>query len=314
MTIENVQLRFNPESLMVLNVILGLVMFGVALDLKWDDFRRVAKEPKGPVIGLIAQFLLLPAFTFLLTLVLEPPPSIALGMILIAACPGGNLSNFICHLAKGRTVLSISMTAVSTAAAVFMTPFNVTFWGKLNPATAPILKEISLEPLEMFVTVGLILILPLILGMVLAAKKPNWAAKLRVPFRIFSLISFALFVIIAFHNNLDHFSEHIGKVFLPVFLQNAMALSLGYFAARLLTLKMDEARAVSIEVGIQNSALGLILIFGFFNKNGGMAIIAAWYGIWHILAGLSLACFWLKFVPLNSVASPEIENSAATQS
>lgn len=312
MTIENIELRFDPESLMILNVILGLVMFGVALDLKWDDFRRVAREPKGPVIGLIAQFLLLPAFTFLLTRVLAPPPSIALGMILIAACPGGNLSNFICHLARGRTVLSISMTAVSTAAAVFMTPFNVTFWGKLNPDTAPILKEISLDPVEMFITVALILILPLVLGMVLAAKKADWAAKLRTPFRIFSLISFALFVIIAFHKNLDHFTEHVGKVFLPVLIQNAMALGLGYFAARLLSLKTDEARAVSIEVGIQNSALGLILIFAFFNKNGGMAIIAAWYGIWHILAGLSLAFFWLKFVPLESVTEPAEQAEAAS--
>jgi bile acid:Na+ symporter, BASS family len=304
-SIDQIKLNFNPGDLLVLNVILGLVMFGVALDLKWEDFRRVAREPRGPIIGLIAQFCLLPAFTFLLTLLLSPPPSIALGMILIAACPGGNLSNFIAHLAKGRTVLSVSMTAISTAAAVFMTPFNVLFWGRLNPATASIIKEVSLDPLEMFITVALILILPLILGMSLAAYKENWAVKLRGPFKIFSLLSFGVFIVVAFHNNLDHFINHVGKVFLPVLIQNAMALSLGYFSARLLKLTTAEARAVSIEVGIQNSALGLILIFNFFAGMGGMAVAAAWYGIWHILAGLSLAAFWLKFVPLPEQASAE---------
>jgi bile acid:Na+ symporter, BASS family len=310
MPIDQITLRFDQGSLLVLNVILGLVMFGVALDLKIDDFKRVAKEPKGPLIGLVAQFFLLPAFTYLLTRLLSPPPSVALGMILIAACPGGNLSNFIAHLAKGRTVLSISMTAVSTTAAIFMTPFNVTFWGRLNPDTAPILKNISLKPFEMFLTVGLILVLPLALGMFVGAKKPHWALKMRKPFKIFSLFSFFIFIVVAFHNNLDHFTAHVGKVFLPVLLQNAMALALGYFSAKLLKLRTDEARAVSIEVGIQNSALGLILIFNFFEGLGGMAIIAAWYGIWHIVAGLSLAGFWLKFVPLPDDIESAAESSA----
>ena len=103
---------------MALNVVLGFVMFGVALDIRGEDFRRVLRSPKGPLIGLTAQFLLLPAFTFLLTRVISPRPSVALGMILVAACPGGNMSNFFTHHAKGNAALSVSMTAVSTVLAI----------------------------------------------------------------------------------------------------------------------------------------------------------------------------------------------------
>ena len=109
--IDEIRLAFNPASLMILNVILGVLMFGVALDIKVADFRRIARDPRGPLVGLGAQFLLLPGLTFLLTLILDPPPSVALGMILVAACPGGNISNFMTYLARGNAALSVGMTA-----------------------------------------------------------------------------------------------------------------------------------------------------------------------------------------------------------
>jgi BASS family bile acid:Na+ symporter len=146
--IDQVRLNFNPQGLLIINVAIGLMMFGVALELKLEDFKRIAVAPKAPCIGLAAQFILLPAFTFLLTLILRPPPSIALGMMLVAACPGGNLSNIITYLAKGNCAVSVSMTAVSTAAAIVMTPFNLAFWGSLNPDTAQILKKVSLSPFD----------------------------------------------------------------------------------------------------------------------------------------------------------------------
>jgi len=127
--VDQVRLNFNPQGLLVINIAIGLMMFGVALELKLEDFKRIILSPKAPVIGLVAQFMFLPALTFLLTLILRPQPSIALGMILVAACPGGNLSNIITYLAKGNCAVSISMTAVSTAAAVVMTPLNLALWG-----------------------------------------------------------------------------------------------------------------------------------------------------------------------------------------
>ena len=138
--IDLVRLNFNPQSLWALNAIIGLVMFGVALDLKAADFRDVLVMPKPVLIGLAAQFLLLPAFTFVLVLLIRPAPSIALGMILVAACPGGNISNFLTHYARGNTALSITMTAVSTAVAIVMTPFNLSFWGGLHPEASKILN------------------------------------------------------------------------------------------------------------------------------------------------------------------------------
>ncbi|HSG47313.1 MAG TPA: bile acid:sodium symporter, partial [Longimicrobiales bacterium] len=138
--VDALKLAFEPGTLVTLTVVLGLVMFGVARDLSVDDFRAVARKPRGAAIGLMAQFVFLPAATWALTMVLDLRPSIALGMILVAACPGGNMSNVITHLARGNTALSIGMTAVSTAVAVVMTPLNITFWGGLNPETAVILR------------------------------------------------------------------------------------------------------------------------------------------------------------------------------
>jgi BASS family bile acid:Na+ symporter len=292
--IDQVELRFDAGSLGLLNVILGLVMFGVALDLKLDDFRRAIRTPKGPLVGVVAQFVVLPAATFLLTLVLAVPPSVALGMILVASCPGGNISNFVTHLSRGDTALSVTMTAISTALAVVMTPLNLTFWGGLNPATASVLREVHIDALEMLGTVAVLLGVPLVAGMVVAAKLPKLAGWLRRPFKVLSLVFFAAFIVVAFRKNFDHFLVSIGLIFLPVLLHNALALSSGYGAARLAGLAPAQRRAVAVEVGIQNSGLGLILIFNFFDGLGGMAVIAAFWGIWHIVAGLSLATVWSR--------------------
>lgn len=296
-TVDQIRLNFSPQSLVALNGAIGLMMLGVALDLKLADFKRIIVSPKAPAIGLVAQFILLPAFTFLLTLVLRPRPSLALGMILIAACPGGNLSNIMTYLARGNTAISVSMTAVSTAAAVVMTPFNLSLWGSLNPATAPILRQVSLSPLDVFTTIFVILGIPLCLGLLLSRIFPSLADKVRKPFRVISFLIFILFVALALKANWEIFLHVIGLVVFVVLAHNALALSLGYFSGRLLGLEARDVRAVTIEVGIQNSALGLVLIFNFFAGLGGMAIIAAWWGIWHIISGLSVATFWSRRPP-----------------
>lgn len=290
--VDALRLAFDPGTLVTLNVVLGLVMFGVALDLRPADFRAVAAAPRGVLVGLGAQFLVLPAATFLLTRALDPAPSIALGMILVAACPGGNISNIITHLAGGNTALSIGMTAVSTATAVAMTPLNITFWGRLDPGTARILEVVRLDPVALLLTVLTILGLPLAAGMTLASWRPAVAARIRGPMKVFAIVFFAALVGFALYRNRDHFLRWVGVVMLAVALHNALALSLGYGAARALRLPGRDARAISIEVGIQNSALGLTLIFTFFSGLGGMALVAAWWGVWHIVAGLTVASAW----------------------
>ncbi|MDP2955846.1 MAG: bile acid:sodium symporter family protein [Longimicrobiales bacterium] len=290
--VDALRLAFEPGTLVTLNVVLGLVMFGVALDLSVDDFRSLAHAPKGAAVGLTAQFVLLPAATWVLTMILDVRPSIALGMILVAACPGGNISNVLTHLAGGNTALSIGMTAVSTAVAVVMTPFNLMFWGRLNPDTAAILREVSLDPADLLLTVFVILGIPLVVGMLVAAKRPAFAARIRRPMKALSIVFFAAIVGLALRNNWDNFLNYVGVVMGVVALHNGTALGIGYAAAVALGLPARDARAVSIEVGIQNSGLGLTLIFTFFGGMGGMALVAAWWGVWHIVSGLTVASLW----------------------
>ena len=293
--IDSIKLNFNAGSLLGLNVTIALMMLGMALDIRKDDFLRVLRAPRAPGIGLAAQFILLPAFTYLLTLAIRPHPSLALGMMLVASCPGGNLSNVMTYLAGGNTALSVSMTAVSTAAAVVMTPLNLSFWGSLNPATAPIMRRVSLDPLAVFRNILLILGVPLAAGMALARRFPALASRIRKPFKIFSVIVFVAFVGGALAANWQNFLHAIGLVVFAVWLHNGLGLGLGYGAARLARLAPRDRRAVAIEVGLQNSALGLVLVFDFFDGLGGMAVITAWWGVCHIISGLTLSMIWSRF-------------------
>jgi BASS family bile acid:Na+ symporter len=302
--IDQARLNFNPQGLFIINAAIGLMMLGVALELKLDDFKRILVAPKAPLIGLAAQFILLPAFTFLLTLIINPPASIALGMILVAACPGGNLSNIMTYLARGNCAISVSMTAVSTVAAIVMTPLNLALWGSLNPHTADILRKVSLSPLDVFITVFVILGIPLCIGLLISRLFPALAAKVRKPFKIFSLVFFIGIVAAALAVNWQNFLNYVGLVFIGVLIHNALALNLGYWSGRLCGLPEADNRAVSIEVGIQNSGLGLVLVFNFFNGLGGMAILVAWWGIWHIIAGLA-AAFIFSRRPLPAAFQPE---------
>ena len=295
--LDAVRLNFSPESLVALNFILAFVMFGVALDMRWSDFRGITAAPRAVLIGMLSQFLLLPAAAWALTMLLRPQPSIALGLILVACCPGGNISNFMTHFARGNTALSVTMTAFSTVGALFFTPFNTALWGSLNPDTAAILNEVAIDPVEMFVAVAILLVIPAIAGISVARHFPAFAARAHKPFRILSLAVFVGFVLLALAANWDYFLRYTDRVVISVLLLNALGFAIGYFVAGAARLTQADRRAVSIETGIQNSGLGLILVFNFFGGLGGMAITAAWWGIWHILAGLTLASWWRRRPP-----------------
>ena len=301
--LDAVRLNFSPASLSALNVILAFVMFGVALDMKWSSFTGLRHAPRGVAIGMLAQFVLLPATAWALTMALRPDPSIALGLILVACCPGGNVSNFLTHFARGNAALSVTMTACSTVGALFFTPFNIAFWGAANPATRALLHEVAIDPVEMLLAVAVLLVIPAVLGMGTAHRWPRFAARTRAPFRYLSLAFFVGFVLLALGANWDYFLRYTLRVATAVLLLNALGLLLGYGAARLARLPAADRRAVSIEVGIQNSGLGLVLVFNFFGGLGGMAVTAAWWGIWHIVAGLALAAWWRRRPPPAAVGA-----------
>lgn len=297
MDLDSVRLNFNPQNVWTVDIIIAVIMFGVALDLKAEDFRRVITVPKAAFLGLFAQFLLFPAVTYLLTRVLNPHPSIALGMVIVAACPSGNMSNFITYMAKGNTALSVSITAVATCVAVVMTPVNITLWGRINPLTAPLLHKVSLDSGQMLLTVFLILGIPLILGISVARHFPKIADKLHRPFKGLSVTALLLIIAIAFAGNFGLFTTYFLVIISAVLPQNALAFAAGYGLSRIARLNDADTRAVTIELGIHNSALGLTLIFSFFAEHGGAALIAGFWGIWHIVAGLILASLWAR-VPM----------------
>ncbi|MCM3609806.1 bile acid:sodium symporter family protein [Planococcus sp. MERTA32b] len=294
MGIDDIQLNFNPTTLLLMNILIGFIMFGVALDLKPADFKRTLRSPKPFIIGLSAQFVIMPALTFLLVLILQPQPSIALGMFLVAAAPGGNLSNFLTHLAKGNTPLSISMSAVSTAFSLIMTPLNTMLWGSLYGPTREILRSFMIQPVDLIQTIVILLGIPLALGMYVNYKAPRWSSKASLIMKRFSIVFFLLFVAGALAANFNYFLEFVGMVVVAVFLHNLIAILTGYFSARAFKLPEQDRRAIAIEIGIQNSGLALILVFNFFDGLGGMAIVAAWWSVWHIVSGLTLAIFWSK--------------------
>lgn len=291
-TVDEIQIHFNADNLWFVNLTLSLVMFGVALDIKVSDFTNLLKSPKPVIVGIISQFILIPLVTFLMIILINPTPSIALGMIMVAACPGGNISNFMTKLAGGNAALSISLTTFASMAALIMTPLNFAIWGSFYEPTASILKTVEVSPMEIARFVLLILGLPLILGMVINNYHPNMASKVSRFLKPVSILIFLSFIGGAFYNNLDIFMEHIHYVFIIVIAHNSVLLLTGFLFARVNRLSYLDQKTLSIETGIQNSGLGLLLVFSFFDGLGGMALFVAFWAIWDILSGLLIAFFW----------------------
>lgn len=290
--IDGIQINFNAEQLFILNLCLAFLMFGVALDLRLDNFRAVFRRPKAPIVGLGSQLILLPLLTLGLIFFFSPPTSMALGMLLVASCPGGNVSNFAVHLAGANAALSVVMTTITTLAAVVITPLYFTFLAPYVPGGADFQQTIYVDPLDMISTIIQLILIPLLLGMLLHYRFPRFTAAIKKTVRRTSILIFLGVIVVAIYGNWNNIVNYLHLVFLLVLTHNALALFTGYSFARLNRLSPYDARAISIETGIQNSGLGLILIFNFFNGLGGMAMIAAWWGVWHLISAFTLASWW----------------------
>jgi len=290
--IDSIKINFSTDALWMLNIALAIIMFGVSLDIKIEDFKRLLNNPKIVLVGVVSQFILLPLLTYLAIKIIQPHPSFALGMMMVAACPGGNVSNFFSKMAKGNAALSVSLTAFATLICIFMTPFNLHLWGSLYEPTNNILKTVSLNPFELFKLVILILGVPLLLGMLVNHYNDKLATKINAFLRPFSVFFFVLLLCIALYENINIFKQHIHLVFFLVIFHNIFAFVIGYTTAKLTGLNKQDTKTITIETGIQNSGLGLLLIFSFFNGLGGMALLAAFWGVWDIFSGMALATYW----------------------
>lgn len=297
--LDLIDVNINLAGMNAINIVLAFVMFGVALDINPRMLITVFRHPKSVIVGMIGQFLILPALTFLLALSLKDyiSPMIALGMILVAACPGGNISNFITSLSHGNTALSVSLSALSTAGAPIFTPANFAFWGNLYLNNAQIhsqLPELDIPYWEVVKTVFLLLALPMFIGLLCSHYFPKQTKKLKKPLKILSIVFFVLMVVLALGQNIEAFSKCIKYIFIIVLIHNLLALSIGFLIATLTKLDYKDRRTLTIEMGIQNSGLGLVLLvnpmlFDNFPPNGGMLIITAWWGVWHIVSGLAVS-------------------------
>ena len=291
----------------LLNIVLALVMFGVALGIKPSTFVDIIKNPKSIITGIVCQIILLPALTLVLIMACGNfiSPMIALGMILVASCPGGNVSNFITSLSRGNSELSVSLTAFNTAVCIFTTPINFAFWGKLylnfaNNHYIGDLPELQIPFWEIFKSIVIIMGIPLVLGMLCGQYLPKVTKILKKPLQYLSIVVFIAMVILIFVGNFDAFMRCIKYIFLVVLLHNLLALGIGFGSSTLLKLPYKDRRTLTIETGIQNSGLGLILLLnpnifpdsGVWANNGGMLVITAWWGVWHIVSGLTLAYIW----------------------
>ena len=203
-------------------------------------------------------------------------------------------------MGKGNTELSVSLTAIADFSALFMTPFNFAFWGNIYSSIyskgSGLIVPIEIDAFEMFKTMVVLLGIPLTLGMLFSYKFPKTTKKIIKPIKIGSIVIFAGYVIGAILLNWSYFLNYVHLIFLIVLIHNALALTTGFSVAKLFKLSQNNVRTITIETGIQNSGLALVLIFNpkLFNGVGGMAFIAALWGIWHILSGLGIATFWSR--------------------
>ena len=295
--LDDVTLNLDAGARSGLSIILAMMMFSVGLGLRVDDFRRVLRRPGVILFGTALQVLALPALTFLLTFALAPTPSIALGMMVVAACPGGNASNVLTQAARGDAALSVSLTALSSALAVLTTPFNIVFWAGLHPRTSPLLGAIGLDRSAFLSETALTLGFPLGLGLLLAERAAPVALRIRKPLHTLSLLALCGFIVGALITNGSPLATAGWSIFPVLVVQDGMALALGYGAARLAGLSDAAKRAFTFETGIRNSGLGLVILLGHFKGLGGAALITAGWGVWHLISGGALAAWWSQRAP-----------------
>jgi len=290
--IDEIRFELSSSSEIALSVSLAVMMFAVALSLKLEHFRFFKENPKVYFTGVISQIIFLPALTVILCYLTNPHPSVALGMILISCCPGGNVSNLLSMFGKANTALSISLTATSSLAAAFITPLSIIFWCGLYSPTQNLLSEITFDKLNFLFNTFLILALPLIIGVSLLYLFPKFAKKIYNSVSLISAICLLLIIVFAFIEYFEVFLQIGISIIVLIIVHNTLAFLLGYISGLTINASKASARSLTFEIGIQNSGLGIVILLTQLDGIGGAGIVAGLWGIWHIIAGLILVGFF----------------------
>ncbi len=289
---DTLKINFDPDKMLILNLAMAFLMFSVALDVRRSDFKQVFLFPRAIGVGILSQYLVFPLLTLGLVAVFKPPISVAMGMVLVSMCPSGNMTNFLVHYAKSNTALSVTLNAVIILLATVITPAGFLFWSQFIPESAALRQSFQLGFVEMALIIIRLIVAPLVVGMWLQERFPSFIARIRPSVQRISLLLFFAILCIALYNNRENIANYLGFIFVLVAIHNILALGTGYMLGRLFRLPEQDCRTLSFETGVHNTALGLILIFQFFNGLGGMALIAAWWGIWDLVTGFALASWW----------------------
>ena len=290
--IDQAPFNFDPRIGLIVGIMVGFLVFAVALDLTWEQLRRVVRSPKAPGIGLFAQFGILPAVAFGAGMYLTDVPSVALGLLLVTCCPGGALSNYLTGVARGDVATSISMTTVSTLFSLVLTPLLFALWASMNPSTRAALADIQMNPKQVVMTLLIMLIVPVTAGMLLRAKRPDIAERIRLWTRRIAGLVFAVVVVMIIGGNIKSLALVAEVALLPVLLTFALAIAFGWGLAWLSGLVAADRRAVAIEVAFQNVALAIGMGIAFFPALAGVAAVSILWGVVHLVFGSGLAITW----------------------
>lgn len=286
------ELALPPGASSMVDVLLAVIMFGIALDLDLDQLRRTLETPRVLAAGVAAQLLVLPALSVGLIVLLAPPPAVAIGMLIVACVPGGTVSNVLAHLSDGNTSLSIAMTAASTLLALVSLPLNLAFWAPRTGPVAPVIDEVMLAPWALLAGLGGVLLLPVALGLAVRVRRPSLARRLVRPLRTLAVVVLVALVVGAVVANLAGAVDAVRGVLGSVVAHNLLGLALGYGVAAAVRAPTADRRAVALEIGVQNAGLALALTLRFFPDQTAAAVVPALYGVWHVIVGLLLARWW----------------------
>lgn len=261
--------------------LLGIVMFGMGMTLSIGDFKLVLKQPKGVIIGVLAQFIIMPSLAYVLAKVLHLSPEVAVGVILVGSCPGGTASNVMTFLSKGNTALSVTITSITTLLAPILTPAIIYFLAS---------EWLNVSAGDMFLSVVKMVLIPIILGIIVKLIFKNKTNAVNGAMPIVSVVAIVAIVAAVVSGSRDKILDTGLLIFAVVILHNSLGLLLGFFVAKLLKLNYEDQKAVSIEVGMQNSGLGAALAMAHFSPLA--AVPSAIFSVWHNISGPILASYW----------------------
>jgi BASS family bile acid:Na+ symporter len=279
-------------SNVVIKIVIAFFLFGIALEAKPADFMAHLKRPWVLGVGVLGQFLVLPALTLGLCHLFGVPGSVALGMLLVACLPAGNLSNLLTHRARGDVALSVAMTTASNLVALVATPALFAFWASQYGPSADLLTRISLDPVAMGVEIGLLIGLPFIAGAYAGHRWPPLAARSRRFVDLAVLAMLLLIVVGTAVSGAVKFLSWVDDLLWIVVAQNAMVLAVGWLFAKGLRLRPDGLRAMVLELGIRNTGLGLVIAVAYFGEAGGAVLVMALWALWDVVSGLVLSTWW----------------------